>query len=104
MSRRTKVANKNTIDTENVDTDTNEEVEAENEIKEIPDSRLYGMNLKKIPSFKLMRQTAKATNQKTIFLAHVSKSLELMAPNENKLVVGFMVLLSFSPPGLFTEV
>ena len=84
MSRLAKVVYKNTIDTENIDAKPFEEVETESEIKEIPDSRLYGMNLKKIPAFQKNRTILKVDNQKILFLARVSKTLELVTPEENK--------------------
>ena len=53
-----------------------EEEEKENEIlKEIPANSLYGVNLKKIKSYKNIRRSYKIKNQKQVFLTDLKQVL-----------------------------
>ena len=52
------------------------EEEKENEIlKEIPANSLYGVNLKKIKSYKNIRRSYKIKNQKQVFLTDLKQVL-----------------------------
>jgi len=62
-----------------------EEEEKENEIlKEIPANSLYGVNLKKIKSYKNIRRSYKIKNQKQVFLTDLKQVLREFPFTDNQ--------------------
>lgn len=60
----------------------------------IPPATLHGHNLKKIKSFKKLRQGYKISNQKSIFLADMRSMLEHLNTDDNKFNLELLVEVS----------
>ena len=66
-------------------------IQSEQIIKDIPLSTLHGHDLKKIKSFKKLRQSYKISNQKSVFITDMNSMLKHMSIDENKLNLVLLV-------------
>ena len=61
------------------------------ELNTVPCSKLHNVNLKKIKSFRMMRQNYKLENQKQTFISSVSQMLNHMNITENTLNIELLI-------------
>ena len=66
------------------------------DVKDIPKATLYGNknNLKKIKSFRSLRQNYKLINQKSVFISDMQKMLDYMDISENRLNTELIIEVS----------
>ena len=83
----------NTIVNKNDEVKTIEPDETLSEIKEIPNATLYGNrnNLKKIKSFKNLRQSYKVSNQKSVFVTDMKNMLKHLDVVSNKMNLELLI-------------
>jgi hypothetical protein len=76
-----------------IDDPEREEANDENGLHEIPKNRLYGVDLKAISAFKLMRQTYKLDNDRSVFLRDVQGILDHLPPDDHKFSVDLLLMV-----------
>ena len=92
MSRRNRLSQVNQeANTEEPLADVENDVETDVPIKDVPLSTIHGHDLKKIKSFKKLRQSYKISNQKSVFITDMKSMLAHLDVTENKLNLQLLV-------------
>ena len=92
MSRRNRLSQVNQeANTEEPLPDVENDVETDVPIKDVSLSTIHGHDLKKIKSFKKLRQSYKISNQKSVFITDMKSMLAHLDVTENKLNLQFLV-------------